>query len=288
MRSWAIRLMSSTRSHSSSDIRPSVRSRVTPALWTTTSTPPWRSRRWAASLSRRVLGGDVEQQRRAADLVGELGEVLALGGDVDADDMRAVAREHPRDRGADAARGAGDHRDLPGQRLVPVERVARLARADADHLAGHVGRLGRQQEAQRRLGVRLGARARRRRAGRWRPGAAPWRRSARSPPARAGRRPGGGRRPARAACRARRGGRSARGRGSRRGRTRTAPAGPRSPRCRWRRRRARRACDAVVVVARRLADLGAERRRARAASVSPMRPSPPISAGPASAGWPGS
>ena len=75
-------------------------------------------------LVRRVLVGDVEQQRGAAELVDQLGEVVALRGDVDADDVGAVARQHAGDGGADAARGAGDHRDLAGQRLVPVHRVA--------------------------------------------------------------------------------------------------------------------------------------------------------------------
>ena len=51
MRSWADRLTSRTASQRSGFIRASVRSRVMPALWTTTSTPPWRSCRWAASVA---------------------------------------------------------------------------------------------------------------------------------------------------------------------------------------------------------------------------------------------
>ncbi len=113
-----------------------------------------------AATPRRALGRDVELQRGAADPVGDRRQVLALGGDVDADDVRAVAREHLGDRRADAARRAGDDAAVwPGERLVPVVRRVRTAARDPDHLAGDVGRAAGEQEAQRRLevGVRLDA-----------------------------------------------------------------------------------------------------------------------------------
>ena len=72
--------------------------------------------------------------------------------------MRAVAREHVGDRRADPARGAGDERDLAVQRPLPVER-RRLATGSpiAHDLAGDVGRARREQEAQRRVELVLGA-----------------------------------------------------------------------------------------------------------------------------------
>jgi acetyl-CoA acetyltransferase len=57
---------------------------------------------------------------------------------VDADHIGPVARQRAGDRGADAARGAGDDRDAAGQRLLPVLRVGLLAGADPDHLAGDI------------------------------------------------------------------------------------------------------------------------------------------------------
>ncbi len=54
-------------------------------------------------------------------------QLARLRGHVDADDMRAVAGEHGRDRLADATRRAGHERDLAGQRALPVD-LARLRR----------------------------------------------------------------------------------------------------------------------------------------------------------------
>ena len=83
-------------------------------------------------------------------------------GYVDAEDRRAVAVQHPGDLLADAAGGAGDDRDLAGQRLGRVGDRARprsvAGGADADDLAGDVGRLRREEEGQGGLERVLGAR----------------------------------------------------------------------------------------------------------------------------------
>ncbi len=77
---------------------------------------------------------------------------------VEADDVSAVAREHVRDRGADAARGAGDERDLAVERAVPVERGDLGDRLGDPHdLARDVGRARREHEAKRRVDRILGA-----------------------------------------------------------------------------------------------------------------------------------
>ena len=96
----------------------------------------------------RVVGGDVERQRGAADLGGGLGQRVCRALDVDRDHLRAVAREHLGDRRADAARGTGHDRDLAVQRLVPVGRRRGVGGADVENLAVDVGRLGGQQEPQ--------------------------------------------------------------------------------------------------------------------------------------------
>ncbi len=106
-----------------------------------------------------VVGGDVERQRRAADAGGRLGQRLGGGLHVDRHDAGPVAREHLGDRRADAARGTGHDADLAVQRPVPVGDRGGVGGADVEHLAVHVGRLGRQQEPQGRLeagGGRLG------------------------------------------------------------------------------------------------------------------------------------
>src|SRR6202012_4133551 len=95
-----------------------------------------------------VVGGDVEPQRRAADLAGCLGERLGGRLNVDRDDAPAVAGEHRGDGRADTAGGAGDDGDLSVQRPIPVGRRCRVRSPDVDHLAVDVGRLGRQDETQ--------------------------------------------------------------------------------------------------------------------------------------------
>ena len=114
MSSWACRFTASTEFQRAASMLTSSLSRVMPALCTTMSTPPCRSRRCVDQPLRRVGGGDVELQRRPADLVGHLGQRLPGGRDVDGDDVRAVPGQHPGDRGADAAGGAGDDGDLAG------------------------------------------------------------------------------------------------------------------------------------------------------------------------------
>src|SRR3954470_8085084 len=94
MRSMLSRLTARTESHWSSLIRPSVLSRVMPAVWANMAGS--RSAVGAAApadVRRRALGRDVERHGRAADPVRGPREVLALGGDVDADHVGAVARQ---------------------------------------------------------------------------------------------------------------------------------------------------------------------------------------------------
>ena len=209
-------------------MRPSVLSRVMPALWTTMSTPPWRSRRcstsasgacsavmssWSAVPRTRVRGGR------------ELG---ALRGHVEADHVaRRHARAPRRSRRRSRARRPSRARPCrPAARPSPASRRA-TASPMRDDLPGDVGGAAGEQEAQRRLDVALGARRDahelRRRAGAQLLGGA----SARSPRARAGRRRRARRRPRRAGCRARAAGRSARPGGCGRGRTRMRRAAPR-------------------------------------------------------------
>ena len=105
----------------------------------------------------RVGGRDVGGERGAADLAGQPLEVGGERRDVEADDVGAVAGEHSRDLGADPARGAGDERDLAGERPIPVELGTAIGGRDPDDLAGDVGGARREQEAQRRLDLVLGA-----------------------------------------------------------------------------------------------------------------------------------
>ena len=77
-----------------------------PALLTSTSTPA------GLAVDRREGGRDA---RRVGDVAGEVVDArmprLRLA-EVDREDDRALVAERDRDRFADAARGAGDHRDL--------------------------------------------------------------------------------------------------------------------------------------------------------------------------------
>ncbi len=156
IRSSLERLISISCAQRSSGIFAIVRSLVTPALWTTTSTP---SAKLLGDPLRRVLGGDVEAERLAVDRAGHRAQVVGGLRDVEADDLGAVAGEGVGDRGADPARGAGDQRHLAVERALPVDlRRRRDAGADPDDLAGDVGRAGREQEAQGRVELVLGAR----------------------------------------------------------------------------------------------------------------------------------
>ena len=132
-----------------------------PALWTTTSTPPCFSRRWWAM--RCGASGAVMSRTSQSPLeLGHHGLQLARGlRYVDATTTRAVTVQHPRDRLADAAAGAGHQGDLAGQRAVRVGDLAGRADAavgaDPHDLPRDVRRLGREQEAQRRGDLVLGA-----------------------------------------------------------------------------------------------------------------------------------
>src|ERR1700761_7202318 len=141
IRSSEERLISISCAQRSSGIFAIVRSRVTPALWTTTSTPPLKC---AAIFAAERLDHGAE---------------VALGlWHVEADDLGAVAAERGGDRRADPARGAGDQRRLAGERQVPVDIGRRRdALADPDHLAVYISGARREKEAQRRLELVLGA-----------------------------------------------------------------------------------------------------------------------------------
>ena len=67
-------------------------------------------------------------------------ELLGERRHVEPDDVGAVALERPGDRLADAARGAGDERDLAVERPLPVELGNLAALADPGELSGDVGR----------------------------------------------------------------------------------------------------------------------------------------------------
>ena len=125
IRSGATRLTSSTASQRSSSMLASFLSWVMPALWTTTSTPPCFSFRWwaircGASLAvmSRVRWSPSSSPHQRLQLAGRLR-------DVEPDDGRAVAVQDPGDLLADAAAGAGDQRDLAGERALPVGRPRR-------------------------------------------------------------------------------------------------------------------------------------------------------------------
>ena len=131
--------------------------------------------------------------------VGDLGQRLAGRREVDGDHVRAVAGQHLGDRGADAARRAGDHGDLAGQRLVPVLRRRAASAAPSSVPAARrrrpTGRTGRSaaadaSDASSPAGTRAGSPSSRR--------AAPCRGSGRARRAPAGPRPAPGsrRRPA--------------------------------------------------------------------------------------------
>jgi hypothetical protein len=100
----------------------------------------------------RVLGGDIELDRAAAERVRDGLQVGRRLRDVEADDGGAVAGQGVGDRGADPSRGAGDQCGLALERALPIDLgKRRYALADADDLAGDIGRARREQEAQGRL-----------------------------------------------------------------------------------------------------------------------------------------
>ena len=110
---------------------------------------------------RRVLGGDVERQVVAAELVHQRLQLARGLRYVDAEDRRAVAVQHLGDLLADAARGAGDDRDLAGERLRGVGDRGGLVGAggaETGDLAGDVGALRREEEGEGGLERLLGTR----------------------------------------------------------------------------------------------------------------------------------
>ncbi len=157
MRSSEERLISISCAQRSSGIFAIVRSRVTPALWTTTSTPPSaKCEAIVSGASSAVMSSGSASPPSASTTARR--SALRLR-HVEADDLGAVAAERGGDRRADPARGAGHQRRLAGQRQVPVDLRRRGdAFRHADHLAVDVGRARREQEAQGRLQLVLGAR----------------------------------------------------------------------------------------------------------------------------------
>ena len=94
-------------------------------------------------LRRRIVVGDVERERGATELARGPLELLGHRRHVDANHVGAVAGEDLRDGGADAAGGAGDERDLAGERPIPVDlRHRALGGRDPNHLADTYADLG--------------------------------------------------------------------------------------------------------------------------------------------------
>src|SRR5690606_8075866 len=80
-----------------------------------------------------VRCGHVELERRSPDAVGDLGQRVAGGGDVDADDLGAVPGQDLDDGRTDAASGTGHDRDPALEGLLPRPRggsTDRAGRAD--------------------------------------------------------------------------------------------------------------------------------------------------------------
>ena len=89
-------------------------SRVMPALLTSTCSPPSALTMPSIACADRIAVGDVEDDAAAAGIGGErFADRRRAGfGRRRADDAKALGRQGERDRPADAARCAGDERDL--------------------------------------------------------------------------------------------------------------------------------------------------------------------------------
>ena len=160
IRSGATRLTSSTEFQRSSSMLASCLSRVMPALCTTTSTPPWPVGEVLGDPLRGVLGGDVEGEVVAAELLGQRDQVAGRLRHVHPDDGRAVAGEHPGDLLADAAGRPGDEGDLAGQRTLPVGLLGAASVADVPIRTTWpetYADFGESRNAERRRGRALGA-----------------------------------------------------------------------------------------------------------------------------------
>ena len=145
MRSMLSRFTASTESHSSSLMRASVRSRVMPALWTTTS------------------------GLRSAMISGARSDVTSTCSAVPPTAFATAARSSPwagtsaqitcaPSRASTSAIAAPMPREAPVTIAVQAPGSVGLRRAHADHLAGHVGRAAGEQEAQRGFEVGPGRR----------------------------------------------------------------------------------------------------------------------------------
>ena len=151
-------------------MRASVRSRVTPALWTTMSTPPCFSVSVRRDARAGASGRSRREQQRAADVARDLLSAASSSGRSRHTHVRAFGREHVRGRLADAARGAGDERDLAAsgcvQRVVAVparqRRVTRsgCALTNADALESKKRSDGTRRAPRRPLPRRSGSRSR--------------------------------------------------------------------------------------------------------------------------------
>ena len=181
-----------------------------PALWTTTSTPPWRSRRCSASAAgacsavmsscsavpRTRVGGRRRGRRPSRARRGRSPCAPSRAS------TSAIAAPMPRAAPVTSA-------TLPASGRSQSSGAAATPAPDRDHLAVDVRGAAGEQEPQRRLDAVLGAGRDADELRRGAARAAPSPRSARSPRARAGRRRRARRRPPPAACRARAAGRSA-------------------------------------------------------------------------------
>ena len=97
---------------------------------------------------RRVFGADIQGHRLPTQARCQSLQCVGSLGYVEQHHVGAITGEHFGDGGADAARGAGDQRLLAGQRARPVPDLFG-AGAQAQHLAGDVSALRREEEAQR-------------------------------------------------------------------------------------------------------------------------------------------
>ena len=155
IRSSLERLTSSSEVQRSSGILAIVRSRVTPALWTTTSTPsPSRSAIFAGASSSVMSTSIVLAPSRAATFASSSPRAGTSSSTSLAPSrcrVSAIASPIPREAPVTSA-------TLALQRSLPVDlRRLRDARADLDHLAGDVGGAGGEEEAQGGVELVLGA-----------------------------------------------------------------------------------------------------------------------------------
>ena len=111
---------------------------------------------------RRVCGAATSiEQHRTAELRATWLSGPSCRRTIEADHVRALVGEPARGRLADAARGAGDQRDLALEGVRESRRPVGPSRLrHAQRLAGHERRLGRQHEAQHAARAALRRRAR--------------------------------------------------------------------------------------------------------------------------------